>query len=57
MDKQKIIRLINRSDKVQVVTVPSIATSQQSEDALKAIKDTLRKNAGKEVVIVQILTK
>lgn len=57
MEKQKIVSLINRSERVQVTTVSSISGSHQIEDAIKAIRENLRKNSGKETVIVQILSK
>ena len=57
MEKQKIVGLINRSERVQVTTVSSISGIHQIEDAIKAIRENLRKNSGKETVIVQILSK
>lgn len=57
MDKQKLINLINRSDKLDVIVIPSIANQQQIDDHLKKIKDELRRGTGREQILVRIPSK
>jgi len=55
MDKQKITSLINRSNKVDVITISSLATSQKIDEQLRLIKESMKKNLGKEIILIQVL--
>ena len=56
MDRQRVTSIINRAQKVEVTTIPSVATSQQVDEQVRVVRDHLRRNAGREVIIIRVVT-
>jgi len=56
MDKVKLTGIIKKSQKIDVLTIPSISSNQDIDLKIKNLKETIKKNNGKEIVIVHIVT-
>jgi hypothetical protein len=56
MDKIKITGIIKKSQKIDVLTIPSISTNQEIDIKIKNLKEIIKKNNGKEIIIVHIIT-
>ena len=56
MYKIKITEIIKKSQKIDVLTIPSISTNQEIDIKIKNIKEIIKKNNGKEIIIVHIIT-
>ena len=56
MDKIKITGIIKKSQKIDVITIPSISTNQEIDIKIKNLKEIIKKNNGKEIIIVHIIT-
>lgn len=55
MDKIKITGIIKKSQNVDVLTIPSISSNQEIDIKIKNLKELIRKNNGKEIIIVHIV--
>ena len=56
MDKIKLTGIIKKSQKIDVLTIPSISSNQEIDIRIKNLKETIKKNNGKEIIIVHIVT-
>jgi len=56
MDKIKLTGIIKKSQNIDVITIPSISSNQEIDIRIKNLKETIKKNNGKEIIIVHIVT-
>ena len=56
MDKIKLTGIIKKSQRIDVLTIPSISSNQEIDIRIKNLKEIIKKNNGKEIIIVHIIT-